>query len=139
MAISGACAELAFLCCSSKVATNFGIRPANAGLELRRQKCPVLWQKRVDLISSRRVEACQHVRQIRKRIDFVGDARGDDVVESSQVLARVLVPREQEIFATKDSIRIWFLAPSIEFRCRSSTWATPDLRWRPLPNMSPPN
>jgi len=79
-----------------------GIRPANAGLESRRQKCPVLRQKRVDLIRRRRVEACQHVRQVRKRIDCVGDARGDDGVEGSQVLARVLVPSEQEILATED-------------------------------------
>ncbi len=38
-----------------------GIRPAKSGLELRRQNCPVLRQKRVDLVSGRRIEARQDV------------------------------------------------------------------------------
>jgi hypothetical protein len=37
------------------------IRPANAGLDLGRENCPVLRQKRIDLISRRRIEACQDV------------------------------------------------------------------------------
>ena len=68
-----------------------GIRPAKAGVDLRRQNCPVLRQKHVDLVSKRRVEARQHVGQIRKGIDFVGDARGDDGVEGGEIFARVLV------------------------------------------------
>ena len=44
------------------------------------------------MIGRCRVEARQNVRQIRKGIDFVGDARGDDGVEGGEVFARVLVP-----------------------------------------------
>jgi hypothetical protein len=37
------------------------IRPAKSGLELRRQNCPALRQKRIDLVSGRRIEARQDV------------------------------------------------------------------------------
>src|SRR6187431_2546040 len=72
------------------------IRPAKAGVELRLQNCPVLRQKHVDLVSRRRVESRQHVRQIRKGIDFVGNAGGHDRVEGSEIFARFLVAGKQE-------------------------------------------
>ena len=37
------------------------IRPAKAGLDLRRRNCPVLGQNRIDLVSGGRIEARQNV------------------------------------------------------------------------------
>jgi hypothetical protein len=62
-----------------------------------------LRQKFVDAVSRGRVQAHQHVGQVRERIEFVGDAGREDCVERGEIFSGFLVASKQEIFPVMQS------------------------------------